>query len=129
MSILKDIDENLMFYYTKKNLPVSPSIGDTVKVKILLDLGKLQGQNLIKKKKKIQVYTGVVISKHKNIAVMSSTIRVRRTLRKVGIEKVFVLHSPWIKEILVLKRAKVRQSKLYYLRERFGKASRLKPRR
>ena len=77
----------------------------------------------------MQVYTGVVISRHKKIGVMSSTIRVRRTLRKVVIEKVFVLHSPWIKEILVLKRAKVRQSKLYYLRERFGKASRLKPRR
>ena len=68
----------------------------------------------------------MIISKHRNSSQVDSTITVRKMFQGGGIEKVFVLNSPWVKDISVLRRAKVKRAKLYYLRERTGKSARLK---
>lgn len=72
------------------------------------------------------MYEGVVISKHGQSSSIDSTITVRKMFQGGGIEKVFLLNSPWVKSIECLRSAKVRRGKLYYLRERRGKSARLK---
>nr|ABX82621.1 ribosomal protein L19 [Trebouxia aggregata] len=91
------------------------SIGDTVKVGVLIQEGN---------KQRVQPYEGTVIAQHR--AGMNSTITVRRIFQGVGVERVFTLHSPSLKNIEITRRAKVRKAKLYYLRDRVGKATRLK---
>lgn len=109
--------------YLKENLP-EICVGDTVKVGVLIqeEDNKNNGE-----KERIQFYEGVVISlsKLKNI---NGTIRVRRILQGIGIERTFLVHSPLIKSINVIRRSKVRRAKLYYLRNLTGKATRLKQR-
>ena len=114
-------------FYKKEDLPTI-SLGDTVKVTIFLELPKKVEEGEKKDKERIQVYEGVVISKHRNSSKIDSTITVRKMFQGGGIEKVFVLNSPWIKEIKILRRAKVKRAKLYYLRNRTGKSARLKTR-
>jgi large subunit ribosomal protein L19 len=92
-------------------------IGDTVKVHIRVKEGN---------KTRIQVYEGTVIAK-KNGGV-SETFTVRKITAGIGIEKVFPLHSPMIEKIEVVRHGKVRRAKLYFLRDRIGKATRLKDR-
>ena len=104
------------------------TIGDTVKVTLYLELPKKAEEGEKKEKERIQVYEGVVISKHLDSTKIDSTITVRKMFQGGGIEKVFILNSPWIKTIEVLRRAKVKRAKLYYLRERTGKSARLKTR-
>ena len=125
--VLGNLDIDLSVFYKKKDLPII-SLGDTVKVTIYLELPKKVEEGEKKEKERIQVYEGVVISKHKNSAQIDSTVTVRKMFQGGGIEKVFVLNSPWIKTIEVLSRAKVKRAKLYYLRERTGKSARLKKR-
>ena len=129
MKVLGNLDVNLDVFYKKQDLPTL-ALGDTVKVTIYLELPKVvEGQDCVKKEKeRIQVYEGVIISKHRDSAQIDSTITVRKMFQGGGIEKVFVLNSPWIKKIEVLSRAKVKRAKLYYLRERTGKSARLKKR-
>ena len=98
----------------KANLP-NICVGDTVKVSVLIQEGN---------KERIQPYQGTVIAQHK--AGMNTTITVRRIFQGIGVERVFTVHSPCVKEIEIVRRAKVRKSKLYYLRDRSGKATRLK---
>lgn len=98
----------------KSELPLI-SIGDTVRVGILIQEGN---------KQRVQPYEGTVIAQHR--AGMNSTITVRRIFQGVGVERVFTLHSPSLKNIEITRRAKVRKAKLYYLRNRVGKATRLK---
>nr|NP_043156.1 ribosomal protein L19 [Cyanophora paradoxa]P48127.1 RecName: Full=Large ribosomal subunit protein bL19c; AltName: Full=50S ribosomal protein L19, cyanelle [Cyanophora paradoxa]AAA81187.1 ribosomal protein L19 [Cyanophora paradoxa] len=109
--------------YLKDNLP-EICVGDTVKVGVLIqeEDNKNSGE-----KERIQFYEGVVISlsKLKNI---NGTIRVRRILQGIGIERTFLVHSPLIKSINIIRRSKVRRAKLYYLRTLTGKATRLKQR-
>jgi large subunit ribosomal protein L19 len=81
-----------------------------------------------KEKERTQAYEGVIISKHRNTKEPNSTITVRKVSQEVGIEKVFLVNSPWIKDIKIISRARVRRAKLYYLRERTGKSARLKRR-
>lgn len=76
-------------------------------------------------KERIQIFEGVVIAK-KHGKGISATITVRKVVDGVGVERVFPIHSPWISRIEVVKNAKVRRSKLYYLRTAKGKKSRLK---
>ena len=83
-------------------------------------------QKLQKEKERIQVYEGVIISKHGRSSSIDSTITVRKMFQGGGIEKVFLLNSPWIKNIECITSAKVRRGRLYYLRERRGKSARLK---
>ena len=79
-----------------------------------------------KGKERIQVYQGVIISTHNNENPTNATITVRKMFQGGGIEKVFLLNSPWLKTVEVLTSAKVRRGKLYYLRDRVGKSARLK---
>merc|ERR1712146_218076 len=97
--------------------------GDVLKITIFLELPKQVNEGEKKEKERTQVYEGVVISKHLNGNQINSTITVRKMFQGGGMEKVFLLNSPWIKDIKVASRAKVRRAKLYYLRERTGKAA------
>jgi large subunit ribosomal protein L19 len=94
------------------------SIGDTVKVQYRVFEGG---------KERIQSYQGVVIAKKS--ASESRTFTVRKISFGVGVEKIFPLYSPKIKGIEVIQRGKVRQAKLYYLRERIGKKAKIKEKR
>ena len=127
MKVLGNLDVNLDIFYKKSDLP-ELRLGDTVKVTIYLELPKKVEDGEKKEKERIQVYEGVIISKHLNSSQIDSTITVRKMFQGGGIEKVFVLNSPWIKNIEVLRRSKVKRAKLYYLRERTGKSARLKTR-
>lgn len=100
-----------------KKDPKSFEIGDTVKVYINVKEGN---------KTRTQVYEGTVIAR-KNGGVAES-FTVRKITGGVGIEKVFPLHSPMIEKIEVVRHGKVRRAKLYFLRDRIGKATRLKDR-
>lgn len=126
MTTLTTVINNNEFFYKKETIPAI-SIGDVVKICLYLELPKESNNESVKKEKeRIQIYEGVVISKHGASSNINSTITVRKMFQGGGIEKVFLLNSPWLKEIEVLTSAKVRRSKLYYLRERTGKAARLK---
>lgn len=125
MEALGNLNITLSKVYKKKDLP-NIELGDTVNVVIYLELPKEVAEGEKKEKERIQAYEGVVISKHLNSALADSTITVRKMFQGGGIEKVFILNSPWIKSINVVSKAKVRRAKLYYLRERTGKSARLK---
>ena len=92
--------------------------GDTVRVNVKIREGD---------KSRIQVFEGVVIAIKKN--GLSSTFTVRKVSVGYGVERIFPLYSPTIQTIEVVKRGRVRRAKLYYLRERKGKAARIKERR
>ena len=127
MKILENIVSNSDSFFKAENLPII-QVGDTVKVTIYLELPKEQEPDAKKVKERIQVYEGVVISKHGNSKYIDSTMTVRKMFQGGGIEKVFILNSPWIKNIDVVTSSKVRRSKLYYLRDRVGKATRIRQR-
>jgi len=127
MQTLANINVDLDIFYKKANLP-KITIGDTVRVTIYLELPKEVAEGQKKEKERIQAFEGVVISKHCDSGQIDSTVTVRKMFQGGGTEKVFVLNSPWIKEISVLSRARVKRAKLYYLRERTGKSARLKTR-
>lgn len=89
--------------------------GDTVRVHAKVIEGN---------KERIQVFEGVVLArKHGGI---SETLTVRKISHGVGVERTFMLHSPRIDKIEVVRRGKVRRAKLYYLRKKIGKAARIK---
>lgn len=90
-------------------------IGDTVKVDVNIKEGE---------KERIQVFEGVVIARKGN--QIGETFTVRRVSYGVGVERVFPLHSPNVKDITVVRKGRVRRSKLYYLRDRVGKAAKVK---
>ena len=100
----------------KKDLP-NIKIGDSIKVGVKIIEGN---------KERVQFYEGTIIA-IKNSSI-NKTITVRKVLQGIGVERIFLIHSPKIDSLTVLKSAKVRRSKLYYLRNRKGKASRLKQR-
>lgn len=79
-------------------------------------------------KERIQVFEGLVIAVHKGSMPTDSTVTVRRIASGIGVEKVFLLHSPKIEKIEVKKVAKIRRAKLFFLRGRRGKAARLSER-
>jgi len=92
-------------------------VGDTIKLGVSITEGN---------KERIQFTEGVVIAK-KNSS-LNSTITLRRVMQGVGVERVYLLNSPKLKSIEIIRSSKVRRSKLYYLRLRFGKATRLEQR-
>ena len=77
-------------------------------------------------KERIQAFEGVIISTHCGIGNNKATFTVRKVTQGYGVERIFPLHSPRIESIDVIKIGKVHQAKLYYLRERQGKAARIK---
>nr|YP_009394003.1 ribosomal protein L19 [Polysiphonia sertularioides]ARW62565.1 ribosomal protein L19 [Polysiphonia sertularioides] len=100
--------------YLKNDIP-NIEIGDTIKIEKTIQEGN---------KERIQISEGVVIAK-KNSGI-NKTITIRKIIQNIGVEKIYPIHSPQIIKINILKKAKVRRAKLYYLRSRSGKATRLK---
>ena len=100
--------------YMEKEVPdVNP--GDTVRVLVRIVEGN---------KERLQAFEGTIIKKHGS--GINKTITVRKVFQGVGVERVFLLHSPRIDKINVVRRGDVKRAKLYYLRERSGKATRIK---
>ena len=111
-NIIKEFENGQL----KKDLP-EIYVGDTVKVGVKITEGN---------KERVQPYEGVVIAKrHGGI---NQTITVRRIFQGIGVERVFMLHSPQVASLKVERRGKVRRAKLFYLRDRVGKATRVKQR-
>ncbi len=100
----------------KSNLPTI-YVGDTIRVGVRISEGG---------KERIQPYEGTVIAMRNG--GINETITVRRIFQGVGVERVFLLHSPRIEKIKIVRRGKARRAKLYYLRDKVGKATRLKQR-
>lgn len=125
MQALGNINVKLENTYRKEDIP-NLELGDTIAVTIYLELPKEVAEGEKKEKERIQVYEGVIISKHLDTQLADSTITVRKMFQGGGIEKVFIVNSPWIRTIKIISKAKVRRAKLYYLRERTGKSARLK---
>lgn len=90
-------------------------IGDTVKVSVNIREGQ---------RERIQMFEGTVIAKRGS--GVAETFTVRRVAYGVGVERVFPLHSPNVRKVEVVRRGKVRRAKLYYLRDRVGKAAKVK---
>ena len=108
--IIKEIENEQL----KSEVPEF-NVGDTVKVHVQIKEGD---------KSRIQVFEGTVIAKkHGGI---SETFTVRRVAHGCGIERVFPLHSPVVDKVEVVRHGKVRRAKLYYLRDRVGKAAKVK---
>lgn len=108
--LVKEVEKR----YMKDNLPdVKP--GDSVKVKIKIKEGN---------KERLQAYEGVIIKVRGS--GISKTITVRRVFQGVGVERVFLVHSPKVDSIQILRKGDVRRAKLYYLRSRTGKAARIR---
>ncbi len=113
MDLIKEVEKRNL----KEGLPhFSP--GDKVKVHVKVVEGA---------RERVQVYEGVVIGRQGSGA--RETFAVRRVTFGIGVERTFPVHSPSISKIEVVKRGRVRRAKLYYLRERTGKAARIKERR
>ena len=93
-------------------------VGDTVQVHLRI---------LDKDKERIQIFEGTVIARRGTGT--QETFTVRRIVQNEGVERVFPLHSPKIADIVVKRMGKARRAKLYYLRDRVGKATRTKERR
>jgi len=94
-------------------------VGDTVEVHVLIREGE---------KERVQIFAGTVI-KIKNGRGLRGSFTVRRIVAGEGVERVFPFHSPRIQDVRVTRPGKVRRAKLYYLRERVGKATKVKERR
>ena len=104
--------------FTQKHLKAEPpvvTVGDTVRVHLKVKEGN---------RERIQIFEGTVIAKkHGGI---EETFTVRRISYGIGVEKVFPLHAPSIEKVEVVRHGKVRRAKLYYLRDRVGKAAKVK---
>mgnify|MGYP002509693293 CR=1 FL=1 len=90
-------------------------IGDTIRIGVKIREGE---------RERIQEFEGTVIAK--NGSGVSETFTVRRVSYGVGVERVFPIHSPNVADVKIIRRGKVRRAKLYYLRDRVGKASKVK---
>ena len=113
MDLVKILSEQ----YMKKELP-EMNVGDTVRVLVLVKEGS---------RERTQAFEGTIIAKkHGGI---NETITVRRISYGVGCEKVFPVHSPSIVSVTPVRKGKVRRAKLYYLRDRVGKAARIREKR
>src|SRR5574344_628678 len=111
---MNPIIDELEAQYTTRELPkMNP--GDTVKVFVRIIEGN---------KERTQAFEGTIIKKHGS--GLNKTITVRKVFQGVGVERVFLIYSPRIEKINVLRRGDVKRAKLYYLRERSGKATRIK---
>ncbi|MCR5261144.1 MAG: 50S ribosomal protein L19 [Candidatus Gastranaerophilales bacterium] len=108
--IVKDLNKETV----NKELPdLKP--GDTVRVSVRIVEGN---------KERIQAFEGTIIKKRGS--GVGKTITVRKTFQGVGVERVFPVYSPRIEKIAVIRKGDVKRAKLYYLRERTGKATRIK---
>ncbi len=111
---MNQIIQNIESKYLKKHVP-QLNVGDSVKVFVKIKEGN---------KERTQGYEGVIIKRHG--CGTSATVTVRRVFQGIGIERVFFVHSPRVEKITIQRLGHVRRAKLYYLRERTGKATRIK---
>lgn len=109
-----DLINNIESEYLKDNLPDFKS-GDTVKVNVKVIEGN---------RERIQTFEGVIIAA--NGAGVNKTITVRKLSFGVGVERIFPVHAPIVDSIEVVRKGRVRRSKLYYLRDRVGKSAKIK---
>ena len=112
MNILDKIDQEQMRFDLPEFRP-----GDTIKVHIRIIEGN---------KERVQVFQGVVIKRKRGL--MNATFTVRKISHGVGVEKTFALHSPRIEKVEMVTPGRVRRSRLFYLRDRRGKAARIRER-
>ena len=110
MDALKQISNSSL----KSEAPVI-NVGDTVKVDVKIKEGE---------RERIQVFEGTVIAKKGS--GIAQTFTVRKVSYGFGVERIFPLHSPSVSDVKVVRRGRVRRSKLYYLRDRVGKAAKVK---
>lgn len=108
--LITDIEQQ----YTKKENVPSFEVGDTVDVHTRIVEGE---------KERIQVFAGIVIMK-KGCGI-NETFTVRRIVNNEGVERIFPLHSPFVQKVVVKRGGEKRRAKLFYLRDRVGKATRL----
>jgi len=113
MNLIKAIENDYL-----KNDIQNFNVGDTVKVHVKVVEGK---------RERIQVFEGIVIKKQNGS--IGETFTVRKISYGVGVERTFPVHSPVIDKIEVIRTGKIRRAKLYYLRERVGKAAKVKEKR
>ena len=113
---LHDFKLELEGKFLNSNIP-EIRVGDTIKLGVSITEGN---------KERIQFTEGVIIARKGS--GLNSIISLRRVMQGVGVERVYLLHSPKLKSLEVLRSSKVRRAKLYYLRSRFGKATRLQQR-
>jgi large subunit ribosomal protein L19 len=114
MTKLQQLVQTIQSGTMKTELP-DIRVGDLVRIGVSIQEGN---------KQRIQPFEGTVIAKHQ--AGANSTVTVRKSLQGVGVERVFPLYAPCVVNVHVLRRAQVSRAKLYYLRNRTGKATRLK---
>ena len=112
MDLLKQVSDSSL----KSELPEF-SVGDTVKVDVQIKEGN---------RERIQVFEGTVIARKGS--GIAETFTVRKVSYGCGVERIFPVHSPNVKGVKVVRRGKVRRAKLYYLRDRVGKAAKVKER-
>ncbi len=113
MDIIKKIEQENM----KEQVPQF-NVGDTVKVHVKVVEGK---------RERIQIFEGVVMKKQNG--GISQTFMVRKLSYGIGVERTFLLHSPKVEKVEVVRHGKVRRAKLNYLRKRVGKAAKVKEKR
>ena len=113
---MNEIIKNIEAAQLKESVP-SFNVGDTVKV-----YNKIKEGN----RERIQVFEGTVIKRQNGGA--RETFTVRKNSNGIGVEKTWPVHSPIIEKIEVVRKGKVRRAKLYYLRDRVGKAAKVKER-
>jgi len=111
---LKNLIKQIENDQKKENVP-NIMVGDTVRIGFSIQEGN---------KQRIQNYQGIVVALSNSN--LNKTVTVRRIFQGIGMERIFPIHSPLIKSIEILRQAKVRRAKLYYLRNRVGKSTRLK---
>ena len=110
MDLIKELESQQL----KKEMPVI-NVGDTVRVHVKIKEGS---------RERIQVFEGIVIAKKHG--GLEETFTVRRLAYGVGVEKTFPVHSPNVEKVEIVRNGKVRRAKLYYLRDRVGKSSKVK---
>lgn len=112
MNIIQQLEKEQM-----KSQVAEFSVGDTVKLHLTINDGK---------RERIQIFEGIVIKR--TGGGVNEMVTVRKISNGVGVEKIVPIHSPLLDKIEVVRRGKVRRSKLYYLRKRTGKAAKVKER-
>lgn len=110
MNILDSVAQD----YLKKEVPAF-NVGDTVKVHVKIKEGN---------RERIQIFEGIIIKKQSG--GLNATFTVRKIAYGVGVEKTFLIHSPLVEKVEVVRVGKARRAKLYYLRDRIGKAAKTK---
>ena len=114
MNIINDIEKEQIAEIVKKRDVPSFKSGDTIKVNVFVTEGN---------KERIQAFEGVCIARSNR--GFNSTFTVRKISHGEGVERVFPVYSPMLDSIELIRRGKVRRSKLYYLRKRSGKSARI----